>query len=285
MTVLPSYIVVAGLLEKHSGKTTFVGKLGRILARHLEVIPFKPISGSNYWHHSDMTRQAVVDRVLLSRDLKETCAQINYSGDLPYTLLNPIHTLFYPLGIGDYFTGTKKAFMNFSTVDSPILIRYSLWKGSEEHRVHAVRKNLDFPRNLNGLVQHADEIKEFSSNDDLTSLDKILSTKAIETSHEAIIKAREATNGESCMIVESFNNYLPPLEIIRFADTILFVGQGHVLRMPSEKVKQACKYFGEGFYTSGRTLDLVRPESHQHVPFDGTDDEWEMLARHLDIID
>ena len=52
-------ITVIGLLEKNSGKTFLIKNLINLLKNKYKVIPFKPISGSNFWYHPENTRYAI----------------------------------------------------------------------------------------------------------------------------------------------------------------------------------------------------------------------------------
>ena len=207
-------ITVIGLLEKNSGKTFLIKNLINLLSDKYSIIPFKPISGSNYWNHPENTKYFLKNRLLLSQDLRDTVSEVTDPLSIPLSILNPIHTLFSPKNVWRLMNGrtTLKQInhSNYWSIDEPVLIRYSIWDELQksEKKIHVISKR-SIPPKIKPLVEICDEKYFFDSFDDLAMYDKKYSFLSIKSAFSLIKQKANKEVKESIVFTESFNDIVP----------------------------------------------------------------------------
>ena len=281
-------IVIIGLLEKNSGKTFVAHELGATLQKMTskKIIPYKPISGSNFWYQADNSKFIIKNKLLLSQDLRITAERLLYQQDIPLTILNPVHSLFFPINIGPLLDGSMKiSLMDKYSYDKPILIRYSLWnkKTSLEDRIHVVHKDTPLPEPIQPILESSSKVLYYSSIEDLTELDRKYSPLAIQTTFDYVNEYITNSSDVLGLIIESFNNIVLPKDIIEHATSILLVAPGFVTKMDLEKFLKAYQVVGNNYQQSNKFLELVHPSKLAKLPFNPQEEDLMKIIEELEI--
>ena len=277
-----------GFLEKNSGKTFVAHELGATLQKVTgqEIIPYKPVSGSNFWYQADNSKFIMENKLLLSQDLRITAHRLSYHQRIPLSILNPIHSLFFPMNIESLLNGSIKiSLMEQYSYDKPIIIRYSLWdkENSLEHRIHVVYNDISLPQSIQSVLDLSNEVLYYSSLDDLTEIDRKFSPLAIQTTFDYINGYITNSSNILGVMIESFNNIVLPKNIVEHATSILLVAPGFIAKMDTEKFLKAYQIIGSNYQPSNKFLELMHPTKLIKLPFNPQEGDLITIIENLEI--
>ncbi|MHA1268263.1 MAG: hypothetical protein ACTSPY_00630 [Candidatus Helarchaeota archaeon] len=224
-------ILLIGKNEFDSGKTTF----GRIITklfrnRNLNIIPFKPHSGFNYWYNYSLIDRYLNFKDFYSKDIYLLLNELNNSIDINPLILNPVHRVLGP---------SKKLF-NESYFDEFFFIRFSKWDEKTKNLISEYYFNNFFE----GITKITNRIKELYKN-------KIIGEIKTVKELEILYNKNFSVSIKTCfsylirnfdhILIESFNDAAYPFENIeKFIDLIFLVSPGKVFLIDKEKYFKSC---------------------------------------------
>ncbi|MHA2362483.1 MAG: hypothetical protein ACXAC7_00900 [Candidatus Hodarchaeales archaeon] len=258
-------ILVTGIQEKNSGKTFFTTQLAKLLMNYDKMIDFcvyKPISGSNFFYQASNTQFALKYGTIISKDIRSIYKQLfpaDYFDTLKLELYNPIHTLFIPHNTKKYFENRLKANITIDTVDQPGIIRYTISNNSKtfENRL-LVNDQIKIPKILKPIIDNAQKIEFFETIKKLQEIDEQWTQLAIESTWKSLIS--------KIIIVESFNDYLPPPFVTKQIDLVVLIGPGIVAKIDKERFKQALTLI-HTTPSMDKIVELTGTEEILEIPF------------------
>ncbi|MHA1989792.1 MAG: hypothetical protein ACW981_10320 [Candidatus Hodarchaeales archaeon] len=279
-------IIIIGLLEKNSGKTFIAKNLAHYLKDEYFIVPFKPISGSNYWYHPENTKYLLKNRTLISQDLRRVTSFLNNISDFPLTILNPVHSLFHHTNLNSILRG-ETSFeeieqTSYWSTDKPILIRYSLWEEDlqKEKRVHVVLEN-SIPESLEDAVGNAEEIFPYNSLEELATLDKELSTLALDSCFNYLLKKIKNQSKKPLLLIEGFNNIVPLSSMIHQSSTILIVAPGKIAVTNVDRFKKTQKFLMNEFLPVDKYLSHSVVKGDFSIPFNPNENDWYQIIANI----
>jgi predicted P-loop ATPase/GTPase len=260
-------ILVAGLLERDSGKTWTVLALAKSLsALGLRVAPFKPVAGFNLWYSYEAVRYSLERGFLVSNDLLSYIRHVGLN-DFEAVLANP-----YSLGLmypdPQRVGGVARYLAAVEDVEKSIVIsRATVCDGERVSVSHAF-----FPQNMRVLASSACKIVgELASRlgaveDEPRSFVERVSGSSMNILN--CLKSLVERRSPHALIIESFNNAVQPFKgALDLASLYLVVTPSKLLVYDGVKVREAVAVVGEYFTgTVDKIYSLLTPLASYDIP-------------------
>ncbi|MHA1983385.1 MAG: hypothetical protein ACW967_03445 [Candidatus Hodarchaeales archaeon] len=279
-------IIIIGLLEKYSGKTFIAKNLAQYLKDDYFIVPFKPISGSNYWYHPENTKYLIKNKILISQDLRRVASVLNNISDFPLPILNPVHSLFHHTDLNSILSGEKSLEeiekTSYWSTEKPILIRYSLWEEDlqKEKRIHVVLEN-SIPESLEDVLNNATEICPYTRLEELATLDRKFSSLALASTFNYLLKKIKNHVKEPLFLIEGFNNIVPINTMIHQSSTILIVAPGKIVVTNTERFKKTQKFLSNDFLPVDKYLSHSVVNEDFSIPFNPNENDWHQIIANI----
>ncbi len=206
---MTSVVLVVGLLESDSGKTT----ASIPLVSALDLVPFKPRSGHNVWLHYDHTRKCVELGIPVSRDVTRL---LDAAGeDLPPTLVNPFHRVWTTPDVAKAVESEMSLRYVSSRPDAYVLFD----RLGDTVRLYGSDADLRYlPEEATQMLENCDRIEEHAEEP---------SPKEI---YRVIDRAWRKIRREGPVLVESLNNLAAPWPgVLKEQGVVVAVGPGTAL--------------------------------------------------------
>ncbi|MEO2241366.1 MAG: hypothetical protein ABGY09_04760 [Euryarchaeota archaeon] len=206
---MASIILVVGLLESDSGKTT----ASIPLVRALDLVPFKPRSGHNVWLHYDHTRRCVELGLPVSRDATRLLSAAEV--DLPPTLVNPFHRVWTTPDVAKAVESDVSLRYVSSRPDAYVLLD----RMGNTVRLYGSDTDLRYlPEETTRMLENCDRIEERAEE------------PSPEEIYRVIDRAWRRVRREGPALVESLNNLAVPWPgVLRERGVVVAVGPGVAL--------------------------------------------------------
>lgn len=225
-------ILLIGKNEMYSGKTTF----GRILIKlmqhkNLNLIPFKPHSGSNYWFHYNFLNERFENKKIHSKDLHLLLKDSKYYEKIDPLILNPVHRVFGPTG----------KITNEFYIDQFFLVRFTKIENDEVISKYYINKN---HKGIKGLVENInlklnyENIQKFDTLEDIECAYRDNFNPSVVSCLRYLIENKHADEG---ILIESFNDAAYPFKKIeKYVDRLMLVSPGKIYLLNKEKYFKKC---------------------------------------------
>ncbi len=236
-------ILITGLLEFDSGKTTVASRVAKIIQDFgYSVIPYKPRSGHHYWFKYDHTKICIQQKKIFSNDIYKLNKITKL--DYPIEVLNPNHRLTVPARMQ---SPTEPFAMYNLFISSWISVfaleRYSLIKNGKLQNIYLYAKQpLETGATLlldNEIDALLGDVNQFIVVDSIAQINSMF----YRYFEESVYSTFNYINGKSdYIIIESFNDLAWPSQEISKVDLVLAVSPGHVFPYSGERFKKAVDY-------------------------------------------
>ncbi|MFQ5819373.1 MAG: hypothetical protein ACE5I5_05255 [Candidatus Heimdallarchaeota archaeon] len=223
-------VLVVGLLKVDSGKTTFSRCLITTLKeRGLGIVPFKPLSGHNFYYQWAMTLKNVRKKRLFCHDIDKLAAAAQIQ--LPIELLNPVDRLLVPLDFEKYLRFPRRFFNHAEKIDALLLQRISFVRNCRSLQLEnvylsnksATSRVLWDPQGIKEILKGADKVLEMEGLHQLV----IYHTQHFEEATTAALKALE--DQAKWILIESLNDIACPAPCAASADIVVAIVPGLAL--------------------------------------------------------
>jgi len=278
-------ILITGLIKEDSGKTFFAHDLSRYYkSQGLTVIPFKPLSGHNFYFHHHNTQRNIEQGNILSKDIQFISQSLEKKNLPPLEVLNPCHVLFTEKKV-DHFIQTRRiaTYYNSVTRSVPILHRCSVVKndGAVKHHYAKLKpsqwKNLLIDAEIVEQVhKRADSLQKYTSDQHLADFSSQYSVLAFNSTYNYLKDLKP-----DVFLIEGFNNIASPITVDKpniksDIDLIITVGPGSLLVFDIERyfqvVEEYKNYSSNKVATLENILEYIKPVDIIEMPLGGYDD-------------
>ncbi|MFQ6124489.1 MAG: hypothetical protein ACE5R6_07800 [Candidatus Heimdallarchaeota archaeon] len=228
--MLPKKVLIVGLLKADSGKTTFSrGLICALKERNINIIPFKPVSGHNFYFQFDTLQENVRNQCLFSHDIDTLIASAQTQ--LPVELLNPVDRLLVPLDFEKYIQFPRQYFTHIEKVDTLLLQRMSFLRDRNRLQLDnvylinkpATDKVLWTPQLIEEILKGADQVIEMEDLYQLVTYHAKYFEEITTTAFNAVGERAEL------ILIESLNDVACPARCATSADIIIAVVPGWAL--------------------------------------------------------
>ncbi len=276
-------ILVNGILDYNSGKTSFISFYTSILTKNgISVLPFKPLSGHSFYFQFENTLNNVTQGNIISQDIQKLLASIKESSTktpLPVEIHNPSHVLFGEKAISPYFDQEMpRSYFSLRTRSVPLMQRFTSLKNGEKHNEYLIRDDLEklVPRLVinrsifNQIYQNASK-KEIQSKKTLPITNPF--SKILQDSISSCYEKINQQNSD-IVIIEGFNNAIFPPSIFtnyNQIDLVLAVAPGSLILCDTTKFLEITNIlFNQvdllSSVTMEKVLDFITPERLIQIP-------------------
>jgi predicted P-loop ATPase/GTPase len=223
-------ILLIGKNEMYSGKTTF----GRILIKllqfeNLDLIPFKPHSGSNYWFHYNFLKERFKDKKVHSKDLHLLLKGSKFYEKIDPLILNPVHRVF----------GSTGKITNDFYIDQLFLIRFTKIENNQALSKYYINKN------HKGIIKIVEKIKSDLNYENTLQFDTLEDIECVyrDNFNQSVISCIDflIANFGNNILIESFNDAAYPFnKIEKYIDKLILVSPGKIYSLNKEKYFKKC---------------------------------------------
>jgi predicted P-loop ATPase/GTPase len=225
-------ILVAGLLEYNSGKTSFAKGMINFFEQELSLktAPFKPLSSNSlFYHYKEIMEHVEKYNQFLSLDIVDllSCS----SSKIDPTIANPVHRLNTQALPYEFFKeGSIKTFYNRYLSSVTLTQRFSICDTSNGcNSIFLVNEpiygNQKFWNDLSltdKIIKQAKDVRTYKNEQEYFSLNSQFYADATESAFKQIKEKSQI------IVIESFNNSAHPAWCIRESNAVVIVGPGSV---------------------------------------------------------
>ena len=219
---------IFGFLEEDSGKTTIgLHAIKYLKEIGIDVAPFKPIAGFNYWRQYENFLNSAHYGTIFSRDAY-MLEEIAKSGE-KLEIINPVSFLFAPADIKKYIESNviSKILFEETLVRNLVLARLTICENDKiENQVYLNKRRLEYLLH-DSRIFHIIESRN-SREIDITDIEKFINE--INVNAKLYIEScfRKLVKTHRSILVESFNNSMLPWRGILNEEIDIVIG----LRFP-----------------------------------------------------
>ena len=264
-------IYIFGFTEEDAGKTTIGLHIIRYLREiGLDVVPFKPIAGFNYWRQYENFINSVNYGIIFSMDAYRLEKRANSGERLE--IINPVSFLFAPADIRKYIENNAVSRFLFeeTLVRNLILARLTICRDKDfENHIYLNKRRVEYllhdSRVLN--ILHNKQNTEI----DITDLEKFISDVNVSAKLYIDSCFQKLLKNHKIILIESFNNSTLPWKKLleEKIDIVIGAFPGYALFFDSTSFKDALKTLisFKGLEVTGDSiLSVLNPKKVIRIP-------------------
>ncbi|MGQ4832499.1 MAG: hypothetical protein ACP6IS_01215 [Candidatus Asgardarchaeia archaeon] len=259
------HIFVFGIFPEDSGKTLFISNFIRYLRKEFElnIAPFKPISGHNYWRQYETVKENIKKGILFGSDIYKLL-KIAEIKEENIDIFNPATFLFSPVDMRYIIESGLNIENRIDETFQGNLVLAKLTRISANESIsreyffnRKLAKTLLFDEKLlENITRKGSKIKEIDDSMDAVYYIKDYGNDAIDSCY------RYLKEKFSLIITESFNNAVVPWTGVLNTTLQIGIAPGYALIFDRDELLKVLKYMIETFgmqITASKILRVLRP--------------------------
>ena len=262
---------IFGFLEEDSGKTTIgLHAIKYLKEIGIDVAPFKPIAGFNYWRQYENFLNSAHYGTIFSRDAY-MLEEIAKSGE-KLEIINPVSFLFAPADIKKYIESNviSKILFEETLVRNLVLARLTICENDKiENQVYLNKRRLEYLLH-DSRIFHIIESRN-SREIDITDIEKFINEINVNAKRYIESCFRKLVRTHRNILVESFNNSVLPWRGILNEEIDIVIGAfpGYALFFDPISFKEALVTLMSlrgDIITGEMLLDVLNPKKVARIP-------------------